>query len=465
MKITSCPKRFFSLLLLGFCLLTQSFALSSCSVLQRGERAPLTVARYGGGGRKSSLDIVQNYPFRAPGSPEEKALAEWLKAELEHLGLQVEMQSFQVGGKSSQNVLATIKGKGFKPVESQNDELMAQSAEMQHPADLEGRRLILGAHYDTLYSRAQAEEKDQEAQTAEVDEEGNPVASDPNLPKLAQSDGIDDNAAALGVLLQTARLLAVKPAAYDVTIAFFGAGHADFAGAKFAADQLSPAEREKIDALVVLDSIYAGDKVYAHAGQNSVESGEKKKYALRRKLYECTDVYYDNLLLTRNGFALYTNQAGCEKELAGVGKCIYREWTEKKSDYSPFDQLGIPIVFFDSGDYDIEQCDSPVKESNDPFFASVNGMIAGSGFDSSDRLLNYFVSEKQQKNRDRFGRSEETSPLSEERQSLAAESSQDDYLSEADRLEIRINNLAFILEQLCRNVPPGTVAKGAKELS
>jgi len=95
----------------------------------------------------------------------------------------------------------------------------------------------------------------------------------------------------------------------------------------------------------------------------------------------------------------------------------------------------------------------------------VNGMIAGSGFDSSDRLLNYFVSEKQQKNRDRFGRSEETSPLSEERQSLAAESSQDDYLSEADRLEIRINNLTFILDQLCRNVPPGTVAKGAKELS
>ena len=465
MKQPSCPKRFFSILLLGFLLLVQALAFSSCSVLQRGKQAPLTVARYGSVGREYSLKIVQQFPFRAPGSSEEKALAEWLRTELERLGLQVDVQSFQVDGKGSQNVLATIKGKGFKPVDAEAEDLMAQSAEMQRPADLEGRRIILGAHYDTLYSRAQAEEKDQEAQSAEVDEAGNPVASDPNLPKIAQSDGLDDNAAALGVLLQTARLLAAQPAAYDVTIAFFGAGHADFAGARFAADQLSPAEREKIDALIVLDSIYAGDKVYAHAGQNSVESGEKKKYALRRKLYECTDVYYDNLLLTRNGFALYTNQAGCTKDVAGVGPCIYREWTEKKSDHSPFDQLGLPIVFFDSGDYDIENCDSPVKESNDPFFASVNGMIAGSGFDCSDRLLNYFVSEKQQKNRDRFGRSEETSPALEERESSPKESKRDDYLSEADRLEIRINNLACILEQVCRNVPPGTVAKGAKELS
>lgn len=410
-----------------------------------------TVARYGNTGRALALQLAAEYPFRAPGTPEEAAVADWIVAELGKHSFQAEKVPFSYtapdgSAKQSCNVVLRVKGKGFKAVPYDDGDPMRDSLEMQAPAELNGRSLIIGAHYDSAFSRASAAAYDAE-RTAPTDENGNLLPAQQTLPPMTENNGIDDNAASVATLLTLATLLKGEPPAYDVTLVFFGAGHDNFAGANAFAGSLTPEQLPLIDAMINLDSIYAGDKVYAHAGLNSVRAGNEKNYAMRRKLYGCTDVYYDNLLLTRNGFALYTNQSGCMKELDGVGQVIFREWTDHTSDHLPFDHLGIPIVYFESADYDIEDCSLAVKQSNDPYFSPVDGMIRGSSYDNSGRLIRYFVPEGQLKDAEVFGKEDEALP---------AEETVSDYRKTADRLEIRINNIAFILREICQKGPPGT---------
>lgn len=457
MKMTYAWKARIALVTALVCL----FALSGCSQL-RGKKKQSFSARYGNSGRSLALEIAQKFPFRGAGSPEEAAMADYLVAKLGEAGLKAEKQSFRYSAadgsqKDSQNVVARIAGTGFVKAEPNPDDPLQKSREMRAPDRLDGRQIIIGAHYDTKWTRAQAEAEDQKQKTAQVGEDGLPVQTDAGLPALTESDGIDDNAAAVAAVLTAARVFRSNPPAYDVVLVFFGAGHENYAGARAYASGMTEEQRSLTDAMINLDSVYAGDKVYAHAGQNSVLSGDKKDYALRRKLYECTDVYYDNLLLSTNGFALFTNQCGCMKELPGKGACVYREWTERKSDHTPFDELGLPIVFFDSADYALESCDDPVKESNDPYFSPVGGMVGGSAYDSSRRLTSYFVAESQLKDVGRFGTTQTTAPADEEEKT---EEEIENYVENTDRLQIRINNLAFILIEVSQKAPPGTVAKG-----
>ena len=432
--------------------------ISSACKLEKTE-AKSGVARFGSLGRSYALDMVETYPFRSSASKEEEQFADYLVNELTKLRVSVEKIPFQYRSedgteKKSFNVVARFKGRGFEPLELEADDPLKGSKEMTAPEQLEGRKIILGAHYDSAISKEEADASviAPEGEAA-LDEFGNLLPAEARPLPLTEADGIDDNASAVACLLTVANLFVGEQPAYDVDIVFFGAGHDGFAGAKAYAASIPDEEKALIDAMINLDSIYAGDKVYAHAGVNSVQNAGYKSYALRRKLYECTDVYYDNYLLTRNGFALYTNQMGCDKELNGE-TVVYREWSTRESDHSPFDRLGLPIVFFESADYDVEDCQLEVKESNDPYFAPVEGMIRGSAYDSSKRLLQYFVPEGQAKDVGYFGSSENQEDKEDE------EDEEDDaYLKRVDRLEIRINNLAFIITEVCHKGPAGTKAK------
>ncbi len=435
------------------CLLAFSLPLLACDAFKQEDIQE--VARYGSGGRSLALRLVETYPFRAPGSQEETDTADFIMQELQRYGYEPELQTFSYTSpegqsRQSQNVVVNIPGKGFHQVEQETDDLLYGSRYNQLPANFKDLYVLAGAHYDTAYSRAEAQAYDQQAAEAQVDEEGNPINTGPQLPPMLEADGLDDNAAAVASLLTLAVQLKTQPAGFPVRLVFFGAGHDGFAGAKAYAQSLSPEDLQNIQAMVNLERIYAGDKVYAHAGQNSVLGGEQKNYALRYPLYLCTDVYYNNLLLTNNGFALFTNQAGCQKNLPDVGPCVYREWTETQGNHTPFDKLGVPVVFFESADYNLENCEEPIKESNDPSFSATAGMIAGTPYDSSKLLLQYFVPEGQIKRADFFGKGD-SQPV--EESSTTKEDMS--YIETTDPLEIRINNLAFIMRELASSAPLG----------
>lgn len=438
--------------LVFFLLVAQMFFLAACDLLPQDSEEE--VARYGDTGRRFALDFVRQFPFRAAGSAEEAAAADFLMTEAEKFGYAVSRETFtytdlQGGQRQSQNIVVSIPGQGLQLAPVSEQDALTHSHNFVPPAHPESLFVLVGAHYDTKYSREEAQREDQSLTEAATDETGNPINTNrENQPRWEDTDGIDDNGAAVASLMTLLRTFREAPPLMDVRLVFFGAGHQQYAGAGAYAEALSETDRENLYCMVNLDSVYAGDKVYAHAGQNSVLGGREKNYRLRQCLYVCTDIYYNNLLLTNNGFALFTNQSNTVKDVAGVGKVVYREWTEHESDHTPFDRLGLPVVFFESANYDVEDDQPSIPESADPYFSASEGMIAGTYFDSSELLTAYFVP----------AIAEGTTPYFPNGQRETETMASDDipYAKKTDVLEIRINNLAFIIGELCREKPYGT---------
>ena len=240
--------------------------------------------------------------------------------------------------------------------------------------------------------------------------------------------------------------------AYNVQLVFFGAGTQDFAGAEAFLEQMSASDLKQLEAMYNIDKIYAGDKVYAHAGQNSVLEGQKKSYEKRKKLYEMTDVYYNYMLLTNNDFSLYTNQNIFTVEATDFKEPIlFREWTTHLGDHTPFDQVGVPIVFLESFEYDVESYDELGQESTDPTFNVVGGIIDCSNLDSSAFLNDYYQIAEEEKQENVFGGTETAETEHENNDSDDSNQTHVQSLEELrnnrqiDRLERRINNVAFLI--------------------
>ena len=140
-----------------------------------------------------------------------------------------------------------------------------------------------------------------------------------------------------------------------------------------------------------IDSIYGGDKVYASAGFNSLLMSQK--YQMRRKLYQAYDVVYDSLLYTQYGFSLYYNECGIITDLNGDGyDDIYREVSVNKSDYVPFDEMNIPIVYFDSADYNFDHMED-MKDTKNLNLQEFGGMIRNTPIDSTVTLDQFMMTE------------------------------------------------------------------------
>jgi len=391
------------------CLLAAILPAAGCSTEETTESV---VANYGTYGSKLAEQLAADYPFRSPGSNQEKAAGDFLIKAFKSLGYQPVVTEFaftDANGNSGQsrNIAVLIKGSGFVRTDADGK-----------TENLE-RQVIIGAHYDTAITA-------DEAATAETTPEttsGGSITLSGEIeePTLSDYDGINDNASGIGTLLTMARQIKDQKLGYDIILVAFGAGEANQAGARYYASQMGKAEIAATDAMYCIDSIYAGDKVYVHSGQNSIKANYKKDYEKRRKLYEATDVFYEYELYTNNGYMLYTNQSAIDVELEGFSQpVLYREWTMNLSDYTPFDNKGIPIVFFESYDYD-EKTLEDMKESQNPAFGETGGMISHTQFDSTAFLEQILNSAR------------------------SATNSQNTPKTTTDQMTRRINNTAFII--------------------
>lgn len=395
-------------------------------------------ADFGEFGSDFAREFANDWPNRTPGSIQEKNAAGAIEQAFSNLGYDPEVQAFTYVGENSeiigsQNIIVRIPGKGFTVTKEGGGTSNVR------------KTAVVGAHYDVSVTVEESEaarlEREQNEETSEsvTETETETTGEDESettetetlyteidlpMPTLDEFDGIHNNAAGIGVLLTTAKRLADIESGYDIILVAFGAGCDSFAGSRAFVASLEEEEIENIDIMYNIDGIYAGDKVYAHAGHNSVLGGDKKSYDKRRKLYEATDVYYENELYTNNLFALYTNQSGIYVPWGDVERgetAVYREWTRNESDHTPFDNLGISIVYFQSYDYDFDSMED-MKESSNPAFAATNGIISGTAFDSSEYLTSLF-----------------------ELNQSGTISSRDER-NDIDILTRRINNVAFIIE-------------------
>ncbi len=420
--------RFFAALIALLLLLP---VLTACS----GEEEEVAeIAAYGDEGARFARTLAARFPQRVPYSDQESRAADLIMEELRKYGYEPEKQSFTVTDEEGQrqtsaNVIARLEGRGFGLTKKQEE-----TDPEKLPEERNDLVMVIGAHYDTPAAMQADESEDDDEQ------------------ETVHPDGIHNNASGVASVLTAARILRQEHPGYDIVFVFFGAGTDDYRGARHYLSSLAPEDRARIDVMVNVGPIYAGDKVYAHAGQNSVRSGEYKDYAKRRKLYQVTDIFFEFQLNTRNRYAVYTNQASFFVTLDSGEQAVFREWTSKLSDHTPFDRAGIPVVFMESGDYRVKKIEDVTIESRNPFFQDTAGVISATRFDRTEVLEELFRQMDEQT-------AGQTIPAIDPDGSTAGEpdpepdSKGNSKQVIVPRLIQRINNTAFVLVQLTRKGP------------
>ncbi len=341
------------------------------------------VADYGNLGAQYARKIAMDTPRRGPFTAEERQAAEIIRVAWEKMGYTPQWMPFTVQHEDgavwhSQNVVVRIPGHGFRVADANSDAVREVR-----------RQVIVGAHYDTWFSEPR------------TDAQGEP------LPPVAGADyeacveayeagydGINDNASGIGALLALARELYDTACGYDVVLVAFGAGCADQAGAAHYVAQMTAQEVAQTDAMYCVEALYAGDKLYASAGLNSLardrDGNPAKIYEKRRKLYEATDVaiVHD---LDELGFDLLTNQSSLRLDLDGDdAPDVYREVTLTRADHLPFDAAGIPCVYLESYNYAYDNL-AAMRDARNHEMADWGGIARRNTLDSYTRLSAIFA--------------------------------------------------------------------------
>jgi alkaline phosphatase isozyme conversion protein len=376
--------------------------LTSCKKSGNGSNKP---ADYGSYGSDIAREIATKFPDRSAYSSGESQTGAYIEEKIKGLGYDVEVQTFQGSGGSSANYVIKVPGTGFYC--SQDDGSFV----------LEHRTAIIGTHYDAAVSPEYIEEvEEDEDDEDEDDDEDETEATEPKYV----FNGISDNASGTACIITA--LMAFKDyknVAYDVWFVFFGAGTDNFAGAEAFYMSLSEEEKNSIDVMYDVDSLYAGDKVYASSGYKSLIS--TRRYEMRRKLYQSYDVCFANTLYTNYGFDLYYNESGIKVDIDEDGnQDIFNEIPKTVSDFKVFDDRMIPIVYFESYEYNFTKMNQ-MKETKNLNLQDYGGVIRGTPADSVEFLDSVLIEEDYDRNGD--GEIDCT----------------------GDRLQIRINCVAFIV--------------------
>ncbi|MBP5655389.1 MAG: M28 family peptidase [Clostridiales bacterium] len=385
-------KRGMSLVLTVAIAAGSGFVLAGCSEDDE-KKIP---ADYGTYGADIARQIAKDYPYRVPYSAQETQAGGFIKDKMEEAGFVPEVQEFRTDSGVSHNYIVKIPGKGYYMQDA------AGEYTLQH------RIAIIGAHYDSMFDEEGvkkyiADLKAAEALQAETDKKGKKKKDKDNSEGgegeesgiTVTYDGLSDNASGVGCLLTAlSQAKDYKDMGYDVYFVAFGAGNSNFAGADFFLKSLSAEERDSIELMYCVDSIYAGSKVYASAGRKSVVAGGNK-YELRRKLYKTYDVCYRNTLYSNYHFDICYNESDIYADIDGNGQEeLFAEISGNASDYIPFDNAGIPVVYIESFDFNFDTIEE-MKDTKNLNLKEYNGMVRNTPLDSTVALDPVLKTEEQ----------------------------------------------------------------------
>ena len=400
-----------------FAVLAQPLLLTSC---KKEDKTGRRAADYGSFGSDIAREIASKFPERTAYSEGEKATGDYIEAKIKELGYTPEVQKFdkeEVG--SSANYIVKVPGTGFYVHQSDGT------------YQIEHRVAVIGAHYDAAILPDYAPKDDEKKDDKKKDDKKEDGEAEPTERPKYVFDGISDNASGTACVLTA--MMAFKEytnIAYDVWFVFFGAGTDNFAGAEKFVTSLAGEELLSIDVMYDIDSLYSGDKVYASSGYKSLISTQK--YEMRRKLYQAYDVCFANPLYTYYRFDLYYNESGLKFDINDDGyKDIYNEVSGTMSDYKLFDERGIPVVYFESFDYNYTSLEK-MKETKNLNLQDFGGKIRGTPSDCTFFLDELLITEDVDRNND------------------------GEIDCSGDRLQIRVNCVAFIvIESLLKGSDKG----------
>ena len=381
---------------LSFAVLAGPLVLTSC---KKTEKTSTKAADYGSYGAEIAREIAAKFPDRAAYSEGEKATASYIVEKIKEIGYTPEVQNFskEVGegeeAKTSANYIVKIPGTGFY---CRQDDGTYQ---------IEHRVAIIGAHYDAALLPEYAPKEEEKKEEPKETEEG---AEPTERPKYV-FDGVSDNASGTACVLTALKAFKdYQNVAYDVWFVFFGAGTDEQAGSQAFCGSLKSEVLYSIDVMYDIDSLYAITT---------------KKYEMRRKLYQAYDVCFANPLYTYYRFDLYYNESGLRFDVNDDGyKDIFNELPNTISDYKPFDDRGIAIVYFESYDYNYNDLEK-MKETKNLNIQDFGGKVRRTPSDCAYFLDPLLIGDDV--DRDGDGEIDCT----------------------GDRLQIRVNCVAFIVLQ------------------
>ena len=215
---------------------------------------------------------------RVGGSENEREAEQYIKGQFERIGLETTVQPFNYVRRgityTSSNVVAYKPGKSSK-------------------------QMIVGAHYDSV----------------------------------AVGRGVDDNASGVGIVLEVAEVLKKIKTPYSIVFIAFGAEESGLQGSKYYASQMTEADINNTVAMINLDSLAVGDKMYVYGSPG--EDGFVRDLALN--------------IASKKKLNVETNPGLNPNYPAGT--------TGDWSDHVPFKDLGIPYGYLEATNWEIGDLD------------------------------------------------------------------------------------------------------------
>ncbi len=152
-----------------------------------------------------------------------------------------------------------------------------------------------------------------------------------------EGNACDDNGSGISVLLELCEVLKDIESPYNLKFIFFGAEEINVLGRGLHGsydyvESLSKREKNKIKYMINLDTLVSGDKMYAYNCYKNEEMNDESKELLM-KLREVSQVNNINLNFNFND----------DENVS---------FTNTKSDYYPFFEIGVPVIYFESTNWE-----------------------------------------------------------------------------------------------------------------
>lgn len=277
-----------------------ALALGVCFILPAQAQTP----PFGEIASTQARHIATVFPGRMTGSPAEMLSADYLRQQFAQMGYQSDIRAFH------SRYIYTSRS------HSKNWHNVTGSTVIAAHEGKNAQQIIVLAHLDTY-----APQSDFDA--------------DNNLGGLTLQ-GIDDNAAGLGVMLELAERLKDIPTQYGIRFVATSGEEEGKLGAENFLKRMSAAEKKNTLLVINLDNLIVGDKLYFNSGKNTPNSVRK----LTR----------DRALSIASGHSIYaTTNPGLNPAFPkGTGCC---------NDGDVFDKAGIPVLYVEATNWTLGKKD------------------------------------------------------------------------------------------------------------
>ena len=183
-----------------------------------------------------------------------------------------------------------------------------------------------------------------------------------------EGNAFDDNASGIATLLELCEIFRNTQTHYDLKFIFFGAEEINLLGRGLHGsynyvESLSDSDKEKIKYMINLDTLLSGDNMYVYNVYKDEKIDEIDNIFLQKLIEVAQNMEIDIMINPRDG-----------EELS---------FTNTKSDYYPFFEVGIPVLYCESTNWNVGETDGRTQ-------TEMCGRIIHTPMDNMNFLENFF---------------------------------------------------------------------------